>query len=128
MSDKVKSYFHFRKKCFSVSREGHPIEHFSWLLLRSVRFHVNLSGRERVLREQVKNVHAYVIGELVDGEKFSPDSERGEPLLLKQITSLYQVRYNPYISPNFFRADNQEPIVQAQDVLLYNKSVFVIKV
>lgn len=62
---KVKVYYHFRKKCWSVVHNGKVVVHLDSLLIKDVIFHVQQAGRERVIREGRKNVHAYAAGTLV---------------------------------------------------------------
>ena len=60
--------------------------------LANVTFHVNESGRQRVLRDKCKNVHAYVIG---DWTVDAPIASYPKHL-----------SYNPYASP-YFTHDGQ---------------------
>lgn len=55
------------KHCWSVKalqgeNKGRVIHHLNEIVLRDAIFKVYQSGRERVLREQRKNVHAGVVG------------------------------------------------------------------
>ena len=77
--------------------------HQSYLLLGNCKFHVSPTGRERVLREKRKNVHAWIEGDAV---VFGP----GVCDVLRAIlagcvdTALEGVRYNPYRHDQFQRA------------------------
>ena len=64
---KVKVYFNLHKKLFSVvalegDMKGKVIEHTNSIDLSMPIFRVQKAGRERVLRERRKNIHAYVAG------------------------------------------------------------------
>ena len=64
---KVKVYFNLHKKLFSVvamegPNKGRVIDHVDSLELEQCSFRVQKAGRERVLRENRKNVHAYISG------------------------------------------------------------------
>ena len=62
----VKVYFHFRKKLFSVKdvKTGLVLCHADSITLNDVTFEVNEKDRQRVLSTGVKNVHAYVVGNI----------------------------------------------------------------
>jgi len=63
----VDVYWNLHKKCFSVKSRargsyGRVIAHAQNIGLTAVTFIVSEKGRQRVLQEQCKNVHAYLRG------------------------------------------------------------------
>ena len=64
---------------------GKVIAHADQVHLTQVKFIVSEAGRQRVLKERRKNVHAVVEGNLVD----------------QNLTKHKPVRYNPYYNENF---------------------------
>ena len=95
---KVFVYFNLRKKVFSVKAlngeaKGLVVKHSSNLILKNVLFKVSQVGRNRVLAQKRKNVHAGVVGELVTNEIF-------EELILTH--NIREVTYNPYKLPYFY--------------------------
>lgn len=69
-SMKVFVYFNLHKKVFSVramegENKGRVIAHTTTVELRDAVFKVSQAGRERVLKEKRKNVHAGVQGQWV---------------------------------------------------------------
>lgn len=99
---KVFVYFNLHKRLFSVkalegANKGRVIAHVDNVSLSDVTFKVSQAGRQRVLREQRKNVHAGVVGTLV-------------PMLCG--TGL-QVTYNPYKYDTFVCKDTELPILAA---------------
>ena len=79
------------------------VDHQSFIILRDCKFHVSQSGRERVLREKRKNVHAWVEGSLL----FTGDDALSfyEKLVLGAVeATLEGVLYNPYRYDQFQRA------------------------
>jgi len=69
---KVFVYYNLHKHCWSVKAlngdmKGRVILHTDEVWLKDVEFRVQPAGRARVLREGKKNVHAGVVGTLVDG-------------------------------------------------------------
>lgn len=92
-------YFNLHKKMFSVKavdgpQRGRVVSHTNHICLTDVRFKVSERGRQRVLKEKRKNVHAFVEGEITD--------EQNIPLSL--------VRYNPYVMATFQRTDDDTPV------------------
>ena len=64
---KVKVYYNLHKNCYSIvslekENYGKVIKHENCVPLFDAQFKVSEKGRQRVLREQKKNVHAYVVG------------------------------------------------------------------
>jgi len=94
---KVRVYYNLHKECWSVQ---HFVDGHGWRLfshnrrfdLFETKFSVSKSGRDRVLREHKKNVHAYVIGYTFQNGVV--------PL---QYYSQERIRYNPYQEEYFFR-------------------------
>ena len=72
--------------------------------LFDAQFKVSEKGRQRVLREQKKNVHAYVVGTWV--------SEFVPRLPIKLAT------YNPYKYSSFVDTHSEKPLAKAKQVLL----------
>lgn len=108
----VDVYFNLHKKTFSVraregTKKGLVIAHMDSLILKDVTFHVSEAGRQRVLRERAKNIHAVTRGTLVETAPDTPNL----------------VRYNPYEGPDFM-SDGQ-PIKSAAYARLDNKKMFV---
>ena len=63
---KVRCYWNLHKACWSVqdAKMRRVIGHASKVLLREVAFTVSEAGRQRVLAEGRKNVHAFACGDL----------------------------------------------------------------
>jgi hypothetical protein len=95
---------------YSIMQDGRVIDRRHRVLLDSATFVVREAGRQRVLTEGRKNVHAFVKGYLVDeADVYSTNVDRAD-LPVK-------VTYNPFKGPNFTVADGT-PVTGAQAVLL----------
>ena len=92
VGQKVKVYFNLHKKLWSVqdAKSRLVIAHLDEVSLRDVEFKVSEAGRQRVLKEQRKNVHAFAVGTLDE------TSQEG----LK-----HRVSYNPYRFGHFYMAE-----------------------
>jgi hypothetical protein len=89
---------------------GLVVAHRNSVTLTDAKFKVSQAGRERVLREKRKNVHAGVVGVWVEG---SVDTA--------EMTS---VTYNPYLYTSFVTADSKTPIKSADRVFLKDRRIF----
>ena len=59
---KVEVYRNLNVDCFSVRQDGIVLAHTNYIVLKDATFVVRKKGREKVLREKRKNVHAFVRG------------------------------------------------------------------
>ena len=104
----VKVYWNLHRKCYSVQQKGLVVGHAENIALKNVTFKVNESGRQRVLKERRKNVHAFVTGLLDDSSNRYWD---------------VKVVYNPY-KYNSFRlwANDSVTVKRASSVLLRTRN------
>lgn len=93
---RVYVYFNLHRKCFSVRQSGKVVEHTNRICLKDVRYLVGQSGRERVLKEKKKNVHAGLSGYVV-------------PSVPVPVIN-FDVTYNPYKYDSFVDVDDREPV------------------
>ena len=127
MNNKVEVYRNLHKKCWSVRWHGRVIKHVDEIHLENVDLVVQPAGREKVLREKRKNVHAFAKGEvassiqyLLEGWKLTNDNYLVKE---KEVTpyNATQVVYNPYKHNSFVYADSEEPIFHAERIYLTKK-------
>ena len=108
---KVEIYFNLHKRLFSIrERHGKVIAHKRWVGLVRPTFVVQQGGRERVLRDKSKNVHAFV----------RPEGYQGmdEVIPFDILDSYTTVRYNPYKYTSFVD-ENEDPIFEADVGFMY---------
>ena len=74
-------------------------------------FTVDVKGREKVLREKRKNVHAYIRGRLHNIDNINKDGKEVE------------VTYNPYKYETFVDKDTEKFVYYADEVLLTHNKV-----
>jgi len=115
---KVFVYRNLHKNCWSVKalegeNKGRVIAHRDSITLYSCKLKVSQAGRQRVLREKRKNVHAGIEGYDIGLGMFFKDEA-------------YPVTYNPYKYDSFVRSDTGEPVLKAGCVSLKaDRSVLV---
>lgn len=122
IGDKVMVYYNLHKHTFSVKKGGIVFLHADFVKLKDVEFRVRKGGRERVNLEKSKNVHAFVIGTLVDYCKYPCDEIPEEP-------TGDIVTYNPYKYESFVYKQTEEPVFDATEVDMINSrnKIFVIE-
>ena len=101
-------YFNLHKKCFSIKalegdQKGRVVAHSNTVLLEGCKFKVSEAGRQRVLREKRKNVHAGVTGVWINGDRVESHYE-----FLSMVGR--QVTYNPYKYSSFVIKVPEQPI------------------
>lgn len=141
MRRKKKTYVYrnLHKKCYSVKKDGKVVRHADWVLLtadnvnnvvdmETCGFTVSQKGRERVLREGRKNVHAYAFGiniECLTTEQYAAQQDNAK--WLQSITSsMIPVTYNPRLSDSFVRMDDGSRVDKVQQIFLTPQGVWVI--
>jgi len=99
-------YRNLNSQCWSVKHRGKLIGHHDSIVLKNCEFRVSEKGRQRVLKEKVKNVHAYIAA-----QTHEQLDEKYENLETVEIT------YNPYKYSTFVVKETGEPIHHCETVL-----------
>ena len=114
---KVRIYYNFHKKLFSVQEKVNGswkvVEYTKEIFLRNATFKVSEAGRQRVLKEKRKNVHAFILG-----ERF--------PFIPKSFVYRDEISYNPYKGPNFMVVSEDKPLDKAKYVTILNGKVIAL--
>ena len=99
---RVEVYFNLHKRVFSVRscKTGRVIHHAKDVHIVNPKFVVREGGRQRVLRERKKNVHAFVRGNLT--------TFKDNPSRLADT-----IGYNPYKYDSFVNVTDEEPVYKA---------------
>jgi hypothetical protein len=110
---KLRVYFNLLKKKLSVQAKNERgdwivIRHADTIALKNVEFKVSEAGRQRVIREKRKNVHAFIVGE---------EAKWSELPINHQI-----VRYNPYKWSSFVDIF-EKPVHKASFVRLQGREI-----
>lgn len=119
----VSVYFNYHRKCFSVRSEegenkGLVVGYADFIFVEDAVFKVSEAGRQRVLREKQKNIHAFVRGNswLVTRTLNGYDST-----VFEKNPNMLVVKYNPYENNSFMTELDGKiyPIKSAKAVKLY---------
>ena len=99
----VRVFKNFKHGCYSIMQRGVVKASAKQVRLSGVVFRVREAGRQRALREQRRNVHAFAVGLLVDF--VHPDETRTmEPMAGRGAF------YDPLRFPSFVDRETQAPI------------------
>lgn len=109
-------YKNLHKDCWSVKdvKTGLVLAHTQEIELTDCEFKVSEAGRQRVLNEKRKNVHAGIIGHY-SGDTFSLED------IMK---GMQTVSYNPYMAGHFRVRILGTKITKSEVVRMTNKNVF----
>jgi hypothetical protein len=120
---RVDVYYNLHKHCLSVRDRAtrRVAHHASRVMLEAVRFSVSEAGRQRVLREQRKNVHAFVRGRLA-----ALDTDLDDTYLDVEDPAQRWRRatYNPYRVSTFVDRDTGEPVHHATQVIVAGRAIY----
>ena len=122
LGKKVMVYYNLHKHTFSVTYDSKVIMHADYVKLGNVEFRVRKGGKEKVRSEKSKNVHAFVIGTLLEYCEYPCDYIPNPP-------SDKIVTYNPYKYDSFVYKNSEEPVYRAKEVDMINSQnkLFVVK-
>ncbi|OAX50845.1 hypothetical protein gpAD87_21810 [Paenibacillus sp. AD87] len=112
----IRIAYHFYKKCFSIrcSSTRKIIGYMERIVVSNAHFVVSPSGRARVLRERVKNIHAYVQGEFEYQHQYADYSN----------VHMREAYYNPYFVSTFVDKESLQPIYSASLVICQKGRVY----
>lgn len=118
MSAKYYIYRNLHTGGFSVRFRGKVIDRAFTLEAEDVTFKVNETGRQRVIRDKQKNVHAFIVADKYTARHYYPSSS-SEP------DSLGRITYNPYKDANFLC--NGKAIRAAKKIATQNGRCFLLE-
>jgi hypothetical protein len=116
-------YFNLHKKLFSLRNtstrrvEGHA----KAVVLHDAIFKVSEAGRQRVLKEKRKNVHAGVQGK-IQSVSLTPRNRLAANKL--KTRDWIELTYNPYKYESFVVKSIEVPVKSAQEVILIDKKIY----
>ena len=111
----IQVYRNLRKTNFSIrdAKTRRVIAYGTDIILSNIKMCVQKSGRERVIREKWKNVHAFISGTLEEDNNVDLNQD-------------WQViYYNPFTTETFVNKTTGEPIFHAKVAYLSNGKCFV---
>jgi hypothetical protein len=104
---RVEVYYNLHKNVFSVRHKGKVIAWGNRVTIENPEYVVREKGRQKVLKEGRKNVHAFVRGTLSDIDIFNDHYGSMRPMP-------QEVTYNPYKYDSFMASHTNQPIKRAK--------------
>lgn len=100
----VKVYRNLTKKCYSIAdaKTGIVLAYADYVSLRDVKCKVSEAGRQRVIKQKKKYVHAFMVGSFQGGQYGLTGSD-----LQKEVS------YNPYKFGFFYDKETGKEIQEA---------------
>jgi len=105
----VQVYKNLHKNCWSIKQGGKVVAHTDYICLRNCKFIVSEKGRQRVLKEKRKNVHATIRGFIQRASNIEDIGSGWET-----------VSYNPYLSSGFKTKDRIITEAKFVDMMIDN--------
>ena len=126
-------YFNLHTHLWSVKAldgqyKGKVVAHARSIELHDCELKVSEAGRQRVIREQAKNVHAGVVGEVVAIDAVSKRYPVQFHRLFDEVddvTRLLPVTYNPYRFNSFVTKDKHIPVHRADKAVLNSTGLHI---
>lgn len=138
---KVKVYRNLNRKdvCYSLlavagPHKGLVLGYTHSILLANPEFIISELGRQRVINQQRKNVHAFIVGDVVGINWFQPRRDRMHIANFHEMEDWFKlhslgtpITYNPYKHGSFIEKDTGQPVSNNnQFVSIIGKDVRVI--
>jgi hypothetical protein len=122
IGEKVMVYYNLHKHTFSITIRGIVMAHVDYVKLKNVEFRVRTGGKETVRTKKQKNVHAFVIGTLLDYCEYPCENLPEEPIG-------DVVTYNPYKHDSFVIKSTEQPVFNANLVEMINSKnkIFIVE-
>jgi hypothetical protein len=120
----IEIYYNITKHVLSVRQKGLVIKHTPAAEIFDAQFVVQPAGREKVLREKRKNVHAFIRG---TAGRLSKTLLTGWAEDDKLTGKWRRVTYNPYKYKSFIEVESGFPIYKAKHVVISGRKIYVLK-
>lgn len=99
---KVRVYRNLHKGCYSVQQNGRVKCHVDCITLEDANLIVHEKGRDKVRKERVKNVHAFIDGYLPENVQDSVNQYERH--------FWHEIYYNPYKTDRWINKETSEQI------------------
>ena len=112
---RVEVYYNLHKNVFSVRHKGKVIAWGNRVTIENPEYVVREKGRQQVLEEGRKNVHAFVRGTLSDINNFKFGK------IQQRLSEPREVTYNPYKYDSFVDGSTYQPVKKSMWARLIKK-------
>lgn len=112
----VRVFINPKYGCYTIMQDGRVKASAKQVRLKQAAFTVRESGRQRMLREQRRNIHAYIVGTLLEYIHAEDAKTMG-------VLPGRGARYNPYRYSTFVDSQTEAPLSLADLVQLDESGV-----
>lgn len=113
---KVEVYRNLNNECFSIKQDGIVVAHADDFVISNVTPKVSEAGRQRVLREKRKNVHAVLVG-------YNPISTNYRWFDTNKLVEIY---YDPYTLDSFINMETKQCFIKSDYVYFKNGKAYIL--
>lgn len=117
-SKKVEVYRNLHNNCFSIRQDGLVVAHANNFVIENTISKVSERGRQRVLKEKRKNVHAYLIGVNPTGVLLELEYD---------VNDLVEIYYNPYKYSYFINNKTKEKFESCDKVYFIDGKAYIVE-
>ncbi len=104
----------FSIQSYLQERKGYRVtDRVSSAILNNCKFRIYESGRQKVINERRKNVHAYI-----EPESYKAINEEVD------VSNFREIYYNPYKFDSFVYKDNLLKVDSVETILAYNNRLY----
>ena len=120
-------YYNLHNNLWSIkdTKTKHVVGHAGIIILADVQPVVSENGRQRVIKERRKNVHAYLRGKIVSLGDFHSYKGRRKPAeatcrnhSMDGLDDYRPITYNPYARGDFYYKDDDKTFTSADTAFL----------
>ena len=122
MAAKYYIYRNLNRGGFSVKYKGLVIANIHQFTADDVEFRVSDASRQRAVREQRRNVHAYMVCEREPVGLHWKEETFKKHLKANEMVQAY---YHPLQTETFVFAGTSTPLIQAEQIVATNGKIFV---
>lgn len=103
-------------RCLSVLHNGRIIAHVQDIALQDIEFRVRPAGRQRMLLQGIKTIHAYAVGTVV-----APRRDRFP------LTDSERLTYDPRLHRSYVLVGTEQPIHRAKHCRIVGNEIWLLQ-
>lgn len=110
---------------FSIKQKGIVCERTMVFVMTNAEFRVSEAGRQRAIRDQQRNVHAYVCADSYESYELDDDRTMSIGINVLNNELFTEVTYNPFYLDSFVTADKKIPVTTSEFIVAIQDKVYM---
>ena len=119
------SYRNLRTGGFSIKQGGIVQERPFIFVMTNAQFKVSEAGRQRAIKNQQRNVHAYVVADNYESYDFNDERAMSIGVNVLNNKLFTEVTYNPFYLDSFVTADTKVPVEKSEFIVAIQDKVYM---